>query len=149
MLRIGGAVAVLAIGISVAMAQQDGATARRDLMRAQGRSMYGVLSQMVRGAKPYDQAAVDAALAQLMESAKQMPGVFLDTAKADAPGGDYTTSSKVWDNKADFDGKIAALGQSLAASKDKIKDLDSLKAAYPALSGHCNSCHETYRIKTN
>jgi cytochrome c556 len=147
MLRIIVAIAALAMGLSAVMAQQDAATARRDLMRAQGKSMYGVLNQMVRGTKPYDQAAVDAALLQLEDSAKHISDVFLDTAKADAPGGDYSTSSKVWENKADFDAKIAALLQAIAANKAKITDLDALKVTYPVLNGSCNACHETYRVK--
>jgi len=32
-------------------------------------------------------------------------------------------------------------------AKAKIKDLDTLKATFPALGKECGGCHETYRVK--
>jgi cytochrome c556 len=139
---------VLIGGIGIAVAQQDPATIRKALMKDNGKNEYGTgLSGMVRGQKPYDQAFVDAALDQFEKTAKQLPTLFPDTAKESVPGGEYKASSKIWDNKADFEDHIAKFAAEVTQAKAKIKDLDSLKAEYPTLNGACNSCHETYRVK--
>ena len=65
--------AVLLLGVSAVVAQQDLIEQSHAQMKANGKSLGGVLSPMARGDKPYDQAAVDAALAQLDESSKKLP----------------------------------------------------------------------------
>ena len=37
----------------------------------------------------------------------------------------------------------------LTDAKAKIKDLDSLKAAFPTIGKECSSCHETFRVKNS
>ena len=61
--------------------------------------MGGVLGPMVKGDKPYDQAAVDAALAQLDETAKKLHHVS-GSIKGAETDGDYSPSPKIWENKA-------------------------------------------------
>ena len=34
-------------------------------------------------------------------------------------------------------------------AKGKIKDLDTLKANFPAIGKECGGCHETYRVKNS
>ena len=52
---------------------------------------------------------------------------------------------KVWENKADFEAKIAAFAKAVADNKDKASTLEELKIAFPNVSNACNNCHETYR----
>ncbi len=53
---------------------------------------------MVKGEKPYDQAAVDKALAELDERAKRLPTMFPESIKGLKPSkGDFQHSPKVWD----------------------------------------------------
>ena len=66
---------------------------------------------MVKGEKPYDQAAVDAALKQLEDTAKKLPTMFPASTKGLKPEGDYSSSPKIWEDKAGFDAKIAELRQ--------------------------------------
>ena len=52
---------------------------------------------------------------------------------------------KIWENKSDFEAKIAAFGKAVADNKDKAKTLDELKVAMPLVSKTCGDCHEPYR----
>lgn len=142
------AVAMAFFGVGVAAAQQDTISARIALMKANAKSMYGGLNQMVKETKPYDQAVVDTALAQLEEAVGKLGSLYPDSTKGlKSPVDDYSASAKIWDNKADFESHISKLTKIVADSKSKINSLDALKAAYPTLNGGCIGCHEVYRLK--
>lgn len=144
-----GAVAVGAVvlAVSAVMAQQDVAKQQDDLMRtAIGRPFYGVLLKMSRGQIPYDQAAVEGALADLEKAVPTIPATFQTNPKMDLPGADYVSSPKVWENKADFDSKVPAVVKQITELKGKIKDVDSLKVAWKEINDKCDGCHDTYRI---
>lgn len=139
----------LLLSVGAVVAQQDLVNQRQLIMKANGKSLGGVLSPMVKGDKPYDQAAVDTALAQLDETAKKLPTMFPDSTKGLKPDGDYSPSPKIWENKADFDAKIADFAKVVTEAKARIKDLDSLKATLPSIGKSCGGCHETYRVKNS
>jgi cytochrome c556 len=63
------------------------------------------------------------------------------------PEGDYSSTAKVWEDKAGFSTHIASFGKVVKEAKAKIKDLDTLKATFPALGKECSGCHETFRVK--
>ena len=140
------AVALL-LGAGAVLAQQDVAVKQDNLMRAQGKSMYGVISKTVKGEIPYDQKAIDSAIAQLEESVPTIPTVFATNPKEDVVNATYGSSQKIWQNKADFDSRIPPVQKAIADVKGKIKDAASLKVAYESINGKCNDCHETYRLK--
>jgi cytochrome c556 len=137
----------LLLGTGAAMAQQDVAVKQDNLMRAQAKSLYTVMLKTVKGEIPYDQKAIDAAIAQLEESVPTIASVFATNPKEDVVNTTYGASPKVWQNKADFDSKIPAVAKAIADVKGKIKDVDSLKVAYTSINDSCNGCHETYRLK--
>lgn len=139
--------AALLVGVSAVTAQQDVAVQQDNLMKALARPMYGVIGRTVRGQTAYDQASIEAALAQLEEGVGKISTVFATNPKEDIPGADYGSSQKIWQNKADFDSKIPPVVKAIADAKGKIKEADSLKAAYTAINDRCNDCHETYRVK--
>ena len=56
--------AAIALGVCVAVAQEDPIKARKALMKANG-DQAKILADMSKGEKPYDQAAVTKALAHL------------------------------------------------------------------------------------
>lgn len=141
--------AVLLLGISAVAAQQDLIEQSHAQMKANGKSLGGVLSPMARGDKPYDQAAVDAALAQLDESSKKLPSLYPASVKDVKQTGDYTPSPKIWDDKAGFESAIAAFGKAVTEAKGKIKDAESLKATLPTIGKSCSGCHETFRVKNS
>lgn len=141
--------AVLLLGVSAVVAQQDLIEQSHAQMKANGKSLGGVLSPMARGDKPYDQAAVDAALAQLDESSKKLPSLYPASVKGVKQTGDYTPSPKIWDDKVGFDSAIAAFGKAVTEAKGKIKDAESLKATLPTIGKSCSGCHETFRVKNS
>lgn len=63
---VASAFALFCVGL--ASAQQDIVSARIALMKANAKSVFGDLSKIVKGTRPYDQAVVDAALAQLQDA---------------------------------------------------------------------------------
>ncbi len=139
--------AALLLGVSALAAQQDLIEQSHTLMKANGKNLGGVLSPIARGDKPYDQAAIDAALTQLVETAKKLPSLYPASVKDVKQVSEYTPSPKIWDDRAGFDAAIAAFGKAVTEAKGKIKDADSLKATLPTIGKSCSGCHETYRVK--
>lgn len=140
-------VTALAAVTTAAFAQADLVAARKAIMGENGKHMYRALPDMVKGATPYSQAAVDAAFAQLADANQKLPALFVASTKDVPPSGRYGLSPKAWDNKADFDAKLANYAKVVAAEKTKVKDVDTLKAAHAAINETCNSCHDSYRTR--
>ncbi|UFZ04441.1 cytochrome c [Bradyrhizobium ontarionense] len=143
------AVAALLLGAGAVMAQQDLVKHSQDTMKANAKNLGGVLIAMVKGEKPYDQAAVNAALAQLDETAKKLPMMYPASVKGAKFEGDYSPSPKIWEDQAGFKAKIDGFAKVVVEAKAKIKDLDSLKATAPAIGKECGGCHETFRLKAS
>lgn len=147
MIRIVVVVGTLVLGASAVMAQQDVAVKQDNLMRAQAKNLYTVILKMTKGDIPYDQKAVDAAIAQLEESVPTIPSVFATNPKEDVVNATYGSSQKIWQNKADFDSRVPAVAKAIADVKGKITDVTSLKVAYDSINGKCTDCHKSYRLK--
>jgi cytochrome c556 len=137
----------LLLGVGAVMAQQDIAVQQDNLMRAQGKSMYGVLGKMLKGEIPYDQKAVDTAVSDLEASVPKIATTFTPNPKEDVVNATYGSSQKIWQNKADFDSKTPPVSKALAGVKGKITDLASLKVAFDSIQAKCTDCHDTYRVK--
>lgn len=135
------------LGVGAVMAQQDIAVQQDNLMRGQAKNLYGVILKTVKGEIPYNQAAIDDAVAQLEASVGKIATVFTPNPKQNVVNATYGASQKIWQNKADFNSKIPPVAKAIADVKGKIKDVDSLKAAYTAINDKCTDCHETYRVK--
>lgn len=140
-------VSTLLLGAGAVMAQQEIAVQQDKLMRAQAKSLYDVMLKMSKGTIPYNQKAVDEALAELEASVPKIAKTFGVNPKQDVVNATYGSSQKVWQNKADFDSKIPPVEKAIASFKGKVKDLASLKTAYTEINDRCNDCHETYRVK--
>ena len=138
----------LLLGVGAVWAQQDSVKEVQALMKGNGKNA-GAVAAMVKGEKPYDQATVDTALAQFEDTAKKLPNLFPVSAKGVKPEGDYSASPKVWEDKAGFDARIASFAKVVGEAKGKIKDLDTLKANFPAVGKECGACHETFRVKNS
>jgi cytochrome c556 len=147
MMRSVVVVGTLLLGMGAVVAQQDLVTQAQNTMKANGKNLGGVLSPMFKGDKPYDQAAVDAALTQLDDTAKKLPTLFPASLKDAKWEGDYSPSPKIWEDKAGFDAHVASFAKVVSEARAKIKDLDSLKATFPAIAKECGGCHETFRVK--
>ena len=140
------AAGMLLLGVSAVVAQANVAAQTQTAMKNNAKALGGMIA-MVKGEKPYDQATVDASFAVLDETAKKLPTMFPDSIKGVKVEGDYSSSPKVWEDKAGFTAKIQSFAKVVAEAKSKIKDLDSLKANAPAIGKECGGCHETFRLK--
>jgi cytochrome c556 len=147
MIRTVVVMGALLVGVGAVMAQQDIAVQQDNLMRTQGKSMYGVLAKTLKGEIPYDQAAIDTAITQLEGTVGKIATVFTPNPKEDVVDSTYGASQKIWQNKADFDSKIPPVAKAIADVKGKIKDVASLKVAFDSIQARCTDCHETYRVK--
>jgi len=128
-------------GVTAVMAQSDPLSQRKALMKGNIENALA-LNKMVRGENPFDAAKVNAAFAQWEETAQKIPTLFPAPA---TPGQETRALPKIWENKADFEAKIAAFAKAVADNKDKAKTLDELKVAFPSVNTACNNCHEPYR----
>ncbi|MBR0836655.1 cytochrome c [Bradyrhizobium manausense] len=137
----------LLLGAGAVMAQQEVAVQQDNLMRSQAKSLYTVILKMTKGDIPYNQKAVDEAIANLQADVAKIAKTFEVNPKQDVVNATYGASPKVWQNKADFDSKIPPVQKAIADVKGKITDVASLKAAYTAINDRCTDCHETYRLK--
>lgn len=137
------AVGIIALGATVALAQQDPIAARKALMKANGQAA-GALAKMLKGEAPFDPAVAKKAFASFEDAAAKMPTLFPDNSKI---GGETAASPKIWENMADVKARFVKLGNDAKAADASVKDLDSLKAAFSQLGKNCNDCHELYRLK--
>jgi cytochrome c556 len=147
MMRTVLVVGALLLGVGAVAAQEDQVKQTQAMMKGNGKNA-GALSAMVKGEKPYDQATVDAAMAQFEDTIKKFPTLFPDSIKGMKPEGDYSASPKVWEDKAGFEEHIKSFAKAVADAQGKIKDLDTLKATLPTIGKQCGGCHETYRLKS-
>jgi cytochrome c556 len=137
------AVAVVGLGVTAVIAQQDPVKTREDLMK-QNDDHARTMVQMMRGQALFDAKQVEAAFAQWADTAKRLPDLFPDNSKT---GGDNRASPKIWANKKDFDAKSADFGKAVADTREKAKaSIVGLRAAIPVVGKACDNCHEDYRL---
>jgi cytochrome c556 len=139
-------VGALLLGLGGVMAETDQVKETQTMMKGNGKNA-GALSAIVKGEKPYDQATVTAALTQFDDTAKKLPTLFPESIKGKPFEGDYSPSSKIWEDKAGFSEHTASFAKAVDDAKGKIKDVDSLKAELGVIGKQCGGCHETFRIK--
>jgi cytochrome c556 len=147
MFQIAAAMAGIVVVATAALAQSDLVAARKAVMREQGKYFYGALPRMLRGEAPYDQATVDAAFLAFADGAKKLLGLYPESSKNAPPTGDYGPSPKIWDNRADFEAKIAAYAKAIEAARSKATSLDGLKEAFAVVRSGCDGCHDSYRVR--
>ena len=113
MIRTVLAVAAVALGATVVVAQQDPIAARKALMKANGEQARAGTA-MVKGEQPFDLAKAKAIFTTYQDAAAKMPNLFPDNSKT---GGDTAASPKIWENKADVTAKFSKLGQDAKAAE--------------------------------
>jgi cytochrome c556 len=144
MIRIMLAVAAVALGITAVVAQSDPIAARKALMKANG-DQAKIGAAMAKGEAPFDAAKVEVMFTTFADAAAKMPALFPDNSKT---GGETAALPAIWENKADFEARMAKFGKDANAAKAEIKDLDGFKAKWGAFAkDNCGGCHEKYRAK--
>jgi cytochrome c556 len=144
MFRTVFAVAVVALSVGAAIAQQDPIAARRTLMKANG-DQAKVGASMMKGEAPFDLDKARKVFAAFEEAATKVPTLFPENSKT---GGDTAADPKIWENMDDFKARFAKFRADAEDALAKVTDLDSFKAAFGAIGKNdCGGCHEKYRIK--
>ena len=103
MIRTALAVAVLAFGATALVAQSDPIAARKALMKANG-DQNRVATEMLEGKRPFNLDEAKKVLATFAETGEKAPALFPDNSKT---GGDTAALPAIWENKADFQAKLA------------------------------------------
>jgi cytochrome c556 len=146
MIRIALAAIVAVSAVAVASAQSP-LEQRNALMKSVWREGWSSITRMFRGQEPYDQAKVDAGFAKLSEIAPKLPPLWPDNSRGIAPEANFTSTARVWENKADFEAKLAAFTKAVADNRTKAKNLDDLKQVFAVVNKTCDDCHELYRAR--
>jgi cytochrome c556 len=142
-MRLALALLGLMLGVGAALAQSDPVKQREDLMKQNDEGAKAVVA-MMRGQRPFDGKAVDAAFAQWADTAKKLPGLFPEGSKT---GGDNRASPKIWLNRKDFDAKASEFGKVVADNRAKAAaSVEGLRAAVPLVGDACDNCHKEYRL---
>jgi cytochrome c556 len=143
-------VAAVALGVSVAIAQQDVIKERKDLMKGNG-AQAKIGADMIKGEKPFDMAAVHKIFAQFQDAAAKMPDLYPDSSKDESgsPAADkYSPTPKVWSDMADFKARFAKFAADAKAADASVKDVATLKAAFGNIGKNdCGGCHQVYRVE--
>ena len=144
MIRAFFAVAAIALGVSVALAQQDPIAARRALMKANGDEAKAGAA-MAKGEAPFDLAKARKMFSTFEDAAAKAPSLFPDTSKT---GGDTAAKAEIWENIDDFKARLVKLGTDSKAALESVTDLETFKAAFGNIGKNdCAGCHEKYRVK--
>ena len=145
MIRTALAVAVLAFGATALVAQSDPIAARKTLMKAIG-DQNRFATEMLEGKRPFNLDEAKKVLATFAETGEKAPALFPDDSKT---GGDTAALPAIWENKSDFQAKLAKFAHDSKAALDATKDLDSFKVQITEVRKNCGGCHQTYRKRTS
>ncbi|HEY6994287.1 MAG TPA: cytochrome c [Xanthobacteraceae bacterium] len=143
MIRTALAVALLACGATALVAQSDPIAARKALMKANG-DQNKVATEMLEGKRPFNLDDAKKVFVVFVEAGEKAPALFPDSSKT----GDTAALPPIWENKADFNARLAKLASQAKAAADATKDLDTFKAQISEVRKNCGGCHQTYRKKT-
>jgi cytochrome c556 len=142
MKRLVLAAAIVAFGVTAVMAQSDPIAARKALMKDNGNASR-TAREMIDGKQPFDVGKAKAVLATFAATHDKAKAMWPDTSKT----GDHASLPAIWENKADFDAKLAKFSADAKAAEAKVTNLDSFKAEMGEIGKSCGGCHNTYRKK--
>lgn len=128
---------------SAATAQMGAVEARQACMKANGKMM-GVMVPVIKGEKPYDRAAIDAAIADTETACAGWADYWGEDTKPGMTAVETWAKEEIWTDRAGFD----AAGMAYGKAKEAVKataDEAAFKAAFPALGNACQGCHEKFR----
>lgn len=140
MKRLVLAAAFAALGVTAVVAQSDPIAARKAVMKENG-NQSRIAREMIEGKQPFNLDAAKKVLATFGDTSDKAKSLWPATSKA----GDTAALPAVWDNKADFEAKLAKFSTDAKAAGAKVKDLDTFKAEIGEIGKSCGGCHQTYR----
>ena len=134
-------VVVLAFGATALVAQTDPIAARKALMKTNG-DQNRIATEMLEGKRPFNLDEAKKVFVVFAEAGEKAPALFPDNSKT---GGDTAALPPVWENKADFNAKLAKFASESKAAGDATKDLGTFKIQITEVRKNCGGCHQTYR----
>ena len=147
MIRVLCAVTVAAATLSatIVLAQQNPIVTRQEIMKKSDEDLKA-LTKIFRDEAPFDAAKVTAAYAGMEDGYKKVQSLF--PATDDTKTGEKTRAMpKIWENRADFEAKMAAFIKVAGEAKAKATNLAALKEIHPAVIKGCDNCHADYRMR--
>lgn len=144
MVRVLIATVLIAFTASLAHAQNV------DVIKKRQEAYKGMLpqvkigKQMLTGKQPFDAAAAKKVFATYAETAKTLMPLFPEDSKT---GNKTAALPAIWENKADFDAKLAKFEKDATEAMGTVADLASFKAAWGKVMSNCGGCHKPYRAK--
>jgi cytochrome c556 len=145
MIRPALAVAVLAFGATALVAQGDPIAARKALMKANG-DQNRIATEMLEAKRPFNLEDAKKVLATFAEAGEKAPALFPDNSKT---GGDTAALPPIWENKADFNARLAKLASEANAAANATTDLATFKTQITEVRKNCGGCHQTYRKRAS
>jgi cytochrome c556 len=131
-----------------ALAQVEPVAERSRLMSTMWREGLSALNRMGRGQEPYNRDLAERSLARVGEIARQLPPLWPAGSAGENAASRYASSPKVWENKADFDRRLAGLPTVIAENRGKaLTGPEGARAAFETVNNYCDSCHEVYRVR--
>lgn len=115
--------------------------ARKELLKEMGKATKDP-GAMLKQEKPFDLAAVKAALAKYQENAPKIAKLFPDDSKT---GGETEALPALWENKDDVMQRFEKLAADAKAAEAKITDEFTFMDEFPKVAGNCGGCHKKYR----
>lgn len=134
-------VAVLGAGLALASGD-DAIKARQANMKANVAGL-AVMVPMIKGEKPYDAAAVQAALDAMEKSGADWATFWPEDSKTSKTL-KTRAAEAIWADPKAFQAASVSYYTAFTALK-ATKDEASFKAAFPALGKGCGGCHEKFR----
>ncbi len=133
-----------AIALVSGAAFADPIADRKALMKERG-GLVGQLAPIAKGEKPFDAAAVLAALQGLAANGEKFDADALFPVGSET--GDTKASPKIWEDMAGFKATEEKFEADVAAAiAAPAQDLDTFKAQFGAIASNCGACHQTYRL---
>ena len=137
--------AISALAVISGSALADPIADRKAIMKERGGIVGGQLAPIAKGEKPYDAAAVMAALQALDANAKKFDVEALFPAGSDQ--GDTKASPKIWQDMAGFKAIADKFAADVAAAvAANPQDAAAFQPLFGAIASNCGACHQAYRL---
>jgi len=146
-MRLRAAFLVAAFALSaagIAHGADDPIAARQALMKKNGAAAKLAVG-FIKGDTPYDAAKAAEAMKTVGADLTKFVTLFPEGSDT---GGETTASPEIWKDMAGFKALAAkTVADADAAATAAAGGVDAFKAAFMAIGGDCQSCHQKYRVK--
>jgi cytochrome c556 len=133
----------IALAATTVVAQQNPIETRQNIMKRQDDDLK-VLNAMVKGQAPFDAGKVSAIHTGFADGAAKLRDLFPDDSQT---GNKTRASPKIWENRSDFDAKLADFTKAIADAKAQSATADGAKTGFENVVKACDNCHQTYRLR--